>query len=474
MMPTCEKPETDRLHDHLEDLLASPPENVTIALRDRGVSPEELEEYARGALSPEALEALRRVVLHAAQSGTPEDAKLAARMRVYLDPRERSWERILRALESGEVITVMVTEAVKGGLVVDLGVRGFVPASHVGLGGPPNLNSFVGQSLPLRVIEVDRRRQKVVLSHRSVAEEERQAQRRETMAGLTDGEVRDGIVRRMTEIGAFVDLGGVDGLLHVSELAWKRIEHPSEVLKVGQKIQVKILKVDPGQGRISLSLRRLQEDPWAEASKQFSVGKTVPATVTRIVSGGVVVDLGNDVEGFIPMSELAARRVNKAEDVVKVSQSVEAAIIEVRPRDRRIVLSLRQGQESHDRKAYESYNNTQRQQRSSGSDRTTIGDLFGHLFRDFQSSPEEETASEEETVAAKPTDVVVSTAPEPTNVEASAAPEPTEAQASAILEQTEAQASASPEPTAEVSTPEVSTAPEAEASEQSTAGGETA
>src|SRR5262249_16921486 len=116
MMPTCEKPETDRLHAHLEDLLASPPENVTIALRDRGVAAEEREEDARGALSPEALETLRRVVLHAAQSGTPEDAKLAARMRVFLDPRERSWERILRALESGEVITVMVTEAVKGGL----------------------------------------------------------------------------------------------------------------------------------------------------------------------------------------------------------------------------------------------------------------------------------------------------------------------------------------------------------------------
>jgi transcriptional accessory protein Tex/SPT6 len=400
MMPTCEKPETDRLHAHLEELLASPPENVTIALRDRGVTAEDLQEYARGALSPEALEMLRRVVLHAAQSGTPEDAKLAARMRVYLDPRERSWERILRAHESGELITAMVTEAVKGGLVVDLGVRGFVPASHVGLGGPPNLSSYVGQSLPLRVIEVDRRRQKVVLSHRVVAEQERQSQRRETIATLAEGEVREGIVRRMTEIGAFVDLGGVDGLLHVSELAWKRIEHPSEVLKVGQKIQVKILKVDPSQGRISLSLRRLQPDPWAEASKQFAVGKTVPATVRRIVSGGVVVDLGGEIEGFIPMSELAARRVGKAEEVVQVGKQIEAAIIEVRPRDRRIVLSLRQGEEIHDRKVYESY-----AQRSKTSDRTTIGDLFGHLFRDFQ-------AAEEETPDAETARAEVATAPE--------------------------------------------------------------
>jgi small subunit ribosomal protein S1 len=386
------KPDTERLQALLAEMKQTPPESVTLALREQGVSAADLEQYARDPLAAEELETLRQVVLHAARSGSPDDAKLASSMRVHLDPRERAWDRILRAQESGEVIHAMVTEAVKGGLVVDLGVRGFVPASHVGLGGPPNLNSFVGQSLPLRVIEVDRRRQKVVLSNRVVAEEERAAQRRETMGTLEEGQVREGIVRRLTDIGAFVDLGGVDGLLHVSEISWKRVEKPSEVLKRDQKVQVKILKLDPAQGRISLSMRRLQPDPWTEASKQLSVGRPATATVQRIVNGGVVVDLGNDIEGFIPMSELAGRRVQKAEEVVQVGQEVQATVIEIRPRDRRIVLSLRQQEETQDRRSYESFVQKQR-----SDDRTTIGDLFGHLFKDMV--PAEGETSEGQPIA---------------------------------------------------------------------------
>jgi 4-hydroxy-3-methylbut-2-enyl diphosphate reductase len=378
MIETVARPDTDQLQAQLEALARNPPESVTGALQDLGLALEDLEKYARGGISPEAQEALRKVVLHAAKSGSPEDAKLAAQLRGFLDPRERAWERVTRLLESGETITAMVTEAVKGGLVVDLGVRGFVPASHVGLGGPPNLNSFVGQTLPFRVIEVDRRRQKVILSNRVVAEEERQAMRRDLISTLAEGQTREGIVRRLTDIGAFVDLGGIDGLLHVSELSWKRVEKPSDVLKVGQKIEVKILKVDPDAGRISLSRRKLLPDPWAEASGKFTVGAKAEATVLRFVNGGVVVDLGNEIEGFIPMSELAARRVGKAEEVVQLGQTVEAKVIEVRPRDRRIVLSLREAAEEQDRKAVASY-----VQKEKANDRTTIGDLFGHLFKDF-------------------------------------------------------------------------------------------
>jgi transcriptional accessory protein Tex/SPT6 len=378
MIETVARPDTDQLLAKLETLAQNPPESVTIALREMGLSLEDLEQYARGGISPEGQEALRKVVLHAAKSGSPDDAKLAAQLRGFLDPRERAWERVARLLDTGETITAMVTEAVKGGLVVDLGVRGFVPASHVGLGGPPNLNSFVGQTLPFRVIEVDRRRQKVILSNRVVAEEERQSMRRDLMTTLAEGQTREGIVRRLTEIGAFVDLGGIDGLLHVSELSWKRVEKPSDVLKVGQKIEVKILKVDPEAGRISLSRRKLLPDPWAEASGKFKVGAKASVTVRRFVNGGVVVDLGDEIEGFIPMSELAARRVGKPEEVVQLGQTVEASVIEVRPRDRRIVLSLREHEEEQDRKAYSSY-----VQKEKTNDRTTIGDLFGHLFKDF-------------------------------------------------------------------------------------------
>lgn len=212
----------------------------------------------------------------------------------------------------------------------------------MGLGGPPNLNSFVGQSMPLRVIEVDRRRQKVVLSNRVVAEEGRAAQRRETIGTLEEGEVREAdraTADRYRRLRGSRRRGRPPAR---ERNLLKRVEKPSEVLKRDQRVQVKILKVDPAQGRISLSMRRLLPDPWSETSKQLAVGKPAKAKVQRIVNGGVVVDLGGDVEGFIPMSELAGRRVAKAEEVVQIGQEVEATVIEIRPRDRRIVLSLRQ------------------------------------------------------------------------------------------------------------------------------------
>jgi small subunit ribosomal protein S1 len=266
---------------------------------------------------------------------------------------EKAWDRVIEAQRVGETLIARVTERVKGGLVVDLGIRGFVPASHVGSGQARNLEKYVDVELPLKVIEVDRDRRKVVLSHRLATEQERQAQRDETLKTLAEGQVRPGVVRRITDYGAFVDIGGVDGLLHISEMSWTRIKHPSEVLKVGDEIQVMVLKTNLEQGRISLGLRQILPDPWTEAQEKYHPGDILQGSVTRLVPFGAFVQVEGGLEGIVPNSELDVRRVSKPEDVVQVGDSVEVKVLEIRPEERRLTLSIRQAQE--ERGIYEPY-----------------------------------------------------------------------------------------------------------------------
>lgn len=294
---------------------------------------------------------------------------------------EKAWDRVIEAQKAGETLSAMVTERVKGGLVVDLGIRGFVPASHVGTGKVRNLEKYVGMVLPLKVIEVDRDRRKVVLSHRLATEEERQAQRDETLATLAEGQVRTGVVRRITDYGAFVDIGGVDGLLHISEMSWTRIKHPNDVLKVGDEIQVMVLKTNLEQGRISLGLRQILPDPWTEAQEKYTPGEIVAGQVTRLVPFGAFVQLDGGLEGIVPNNELSVRRVNKPEDVVQVGDAVEVKILEIRPEERRMTLSIRQALE--ERGDYGDY----RSDPESG--RVTIGDVYGEML-DNQDEFEEE------------------------------------------------------------------------------------
>ena len=256
---------------------------------------------------------------------------------------EQAWDKVEEALQDQRVIHAMVTERVKGGLVVDLGIRGFVPASHVGTGDfkHTNLDKYVGQSIGLKVIEVDREKRKVILSNKDATREERASKRAETLASLKEGQVRDGIVRRVTDYGAFVDLGGIDGLLHVSEMSWARINHPSDVVKVGDKIQVMILKMRPDQDRISLGLRQILPDPWTEVPGKYTLGDKMQVTVSRVVPFGAFVTLEGGIEAIIPNSELSTRRVSKPQDIVNPGDVVEAQIIELKPEERKMTLSLR-------------------------------------------------------------------------------------------------------------------------------------
>jgi ribosomal protein S1 len=286
---------------------------------------------------------------------------------------ENAWEKVEKAHSDGETLKAMVTDRVKGGLVVDLGIRGFVPASHVGGGKLKNLDKYVGQSMPFKVIEVDRERRKVVLSNRLAVEEEMEGARRETVGSLAEGQIREGLVRRITDYGAFVDLGGVDGLLHISEISWTRINHPSEAVKVGQKIQVMVLKLNLEHGR-----------------RLYTVGQVVTATVSRLVPFGAFIQVGGGVEGIIPNSELAHRRINSPEDVVSVGQEVEVKIIDIRSDERRMTLSLKQLQVQQEREREDKEYKTHTQTRQDAG-KTTIGDIIGEQLGDISfAQPEEE------------------------------------------------------------------------------------
>ncbi len=254
---------------------------------------------------------------------------------------EEIWDRIEAAHKSQEMVTAQVVDRVKGGLVVDVGVRGFVPATHVGSGKLRNIEKYVGQPLQLKVIEIDRERKKVVLSNRQAEEERRASAKDNIFNDVKPGDILEGAVRRLTDYGAFVDLGGVDGLLHISEMSWARITHPKEMFKEGQKIKVMVLRLDQGAGKISLGHRQVLPDPWNLIKQNYTVGQKLTIIIGRIVQSGAFIKLPEGAEAFMPVSEMSFRRIKRPQDVVEEGQEVECQIIDLRPDERRMVLSMR-------------------------------------------------------------------------------------------------------------------------------------
>jgi ribosomal protein S1 len=299
----------------------------------------------------------------------------------------RAWDRIQEAHRDGVVLHAMVVDKVKGGLVVDLGLRGFVPGSHVDLSEAKGrqFESLVGQSIPLRVIEVDRGKGRVILSHKTAVAEERTKRRGELLAALEEGEIREGTVKRLTDFGAFVDIGGVDALLPISEMSWTYIKHPSEVVRRGQRLKVAVLRVDREAGRISLGLKHILPDPWQHLGEAYRPGQTVSGKVVRTVASGAFVRLG-EVDAFIPISELADKRVGKVEDVLTAGQPVEALVTEVRVEERRMILSLKRLARQRERQQVKDYISSQ-----DPSGRVTIGDIAGDLLRRAVTTPEPST-----------------------------------------------------------------------------------
>ncbi|MFZ2261038.1 SSU ribosomal protein S1P [Luteococcus japonicus] len=261
---------------------------------------------------------------------------------------ERAWGTIEKIKEEDGVVTGSVIEVVKGGLIVDIGLRGFLPASLVEMRRVRDLQPYVGQELEAKIIELDKNRNNVVLSRRAWLEQTQSEVRQNFLTQLQKGQVRKGVVSSIVNFGAFVDLGGVDGLVHVSELSWKHIDHPSEVVEVGMPVTVEVLDVDMDRERVSLSLKATQEDPWQTFARMHQIGQIVPGKVTKLVPFGAFVRVEEGIEGLVHVSELAERHVEIPEQVVTVNDEVMVKIIDIDLERRRISLSLKQANEGVD------------------------------------------------------------------------------------------------------------------------------
>ncbi|HWE92183.1 MAG TPA: 30S ribosomal protein S1, partial [Pseudonocardiaceae bacterium] len=258
---------------------------------------------------------------------------------------ERAWGTIEQKKENDEVVEGTVIEVVKGGLIIDIGLRGFLPASLVEMRRVRDLQPYVGREIEAKIIELEKNRNNVVLSRRAWLEQTQSEVRSEFLNKLAKGQVRTGVVSSIVNFGAFVDLGGVDGLVHVSELSWKHIDHPNEVVEVGQEVTVEVLDVDMDRERVSLSLKATQEDPWRQFARTHAIGQIVPGKVTKLVPFGAFVRVDDGIEGLVHISELAERHVEIPEQVVQVNDDVMVKVIDIDLDRRRISLSLKQANE---------------------------------------------------------------------------------------------------------------------------------
>jgi small subunit ribosomal protein S1 len=254
---------------------------------------------------------------------------------------EKAWRRIETAAESGEPVEGTVIEVVKGGLIIDLGVRGFLPASLVDIRRVPNLDEYMGTKIESKVIELNRSRNNVVLSRRAVLEEERKEVRQQILDRLQPGLVVEGQISNIVDFGAFVDLDGIDGLIHISELSWSHVNHPSEILTIGDTVKVKVLDIDRDRQRISLGLKQTQEDPWQRIVDTYNVGDELAGKVTKVVTFGAFVEILDGVEGLVHISELAPHHVESPREVVHPGDEIRVQILEIDSERRRLSLSAK-------------------------------------------------------------------------------------------------------------------------------------
>ncbi|TKI55844.1 30S ribosomal protein S1 [Brevibacillus antibioticus] len=299
---------------------------------------------------------------------------------------ESSWSDLEQKMQAGEIIEATVKEVVKGGLVVDVGVRGFIPASMVERHFVEDFSDYKGKTLALKVVEMDKEKNKVILSHKAVLEDEVKVQKQSIMDKIQVGQVLEGTVQRMTDFGVFVDIGGVDGLVHVSELAWNRVDKPSDVVKEGDKVQVKVLKIDRENERIGLSIKETQAGPWASVAEDFKAGSILNGSVKRLVSFGAFIELAPGIEGLVHISQIANRRVNTPSEVLKEGQEVQVKVLDVVPQEQRISLSIRAVEEDRVEQAERASKREQQQftQENNQPMGVTLGELFGDLKDKFK------------------------------------------------------------------------------------------
>jgi small subunit ribosomal protein S1 len=295
----------------------------------------------------------------------------------------KAWDVLEQRFQDGSVFEATIADVVKGGLVVDVGVRGFIPASHVERHFVEDFSDYKGNTLSLKVIELDREKNKVILSHRAVLEDELNNAKQSLYDQIKVGSVIEGTVQRLTDFGAFVDIGGVDGLVHVSELSWERVNKPSDVVSEGDKVTVKVLKVDKENERISLSMKEAQPGPWVKAIEQLKIGSIVTGTVRRLVSFGAFVEVLPGVEGLVHISQIASRHVANPAEVLKEGQEVQVKILDMNADEQRISLSIKEVEDEREAKAVKK--DIANYESDGAGMGVTIGDRLGDLMKKLKS-----------------------------------------------------------------------------------------
>lgn len=315
------------------------------------------------------------------------------------------WDDIQKEYEAGHTLTAQVTQVVKGGLVVDAGVRGFVPASMITDHFVEDLNQFKDQSLEFKIIEIEPSENRLILSHRAIVEEQKAEGREKVMETLTVGDTVEGTVARLTDFGAFVDLGGVDGLVHVSEISYERVGKPSDVLKVGEKVNVKILSVDEDRNRISLSIKQTLPEPWDGIEEKAPEGAVLEGTVKRLTSFGAFVEVFPGVEGLVHISQIAHEHIATPNDVLKTGEKVNVKVLEVHPERHRLALSIKAliekpaglAEEDNNNESKRSNNKPSKRRNNNVNERSiantpeedtgfTLGDLIGDQLKNSEDS----------------------------------------------------------------------------------------
>ncbi|WP_025720989.1 30S ribosomal protein S1 [Paenibacillus sp. 1-18] len=308
---------------------------------------------------------------------------------------ENAWEKLEQLFESKEVFEVVVNDVVKGGIVVDVGVRGFIPASMVERHFVEDFSDYKGRTLRVVVKELDRENNKVILSQKDVLEAEFEANKQKVMAELKEGQEIVGTVQRLTQFGAFVDVGGVDGLVHVSEIAWTHVDKPSDAVSEGDQVKVKVLKVDPEKGKISLSMKAAQPGPWESAAGQFNNNDIVTGVVKRLVNFGAFVEIAPGVEGLVHISQISHKHIGTPQEVLEEGQEVKVKILEMNPSEKRVSLSIKETEEAPEvapkaerapraaRAPREELNNPNVSLNNSGLS-ITLGERFGDKLNKFK------------------------------------------------------------------------------------------
>ncbi|SCW27792.1 small subunit ribosomal protein S1 [Paenibacillus tianmuensis] len=301
---------------------------------------------------------------------------------------EKSWEKLAADMENKTILEAKVAEVVKGGLVVDVGLRGFVPASMVERTFVEDFSDYKGRTLRLRVKEMDREKNKVILSQKDVLDEEIEAKKQETIAKLSVGQELTGTVQRLTQFGAFVDIGGVDGLVHISEMAWNHVEHASEVVKEGDQVRVQVLKLDPANERISLSIKATQPGPWESVKNKINIGDIVTGTVKRIVQFGAFIEVAPGVEGLVHISQIAHRHIATPFEVLKDGQEVQVKVLDMNPDEKRISLSIKETEEAPAREPRAERERAPKRESVSHEElqglNLTLGERFGDKLSKFK------------------------------------------------------------------------------------------